>query len=233
MRYLTLYALTGVCLLLGACKKELSDPGTPASITLQFTSAVGASPLVLNTSYTDTLGEPFTVTAFRYYISDIKLISKSGGIQSVPGIYHLVDAANTASQTLSFTASVDSLVALSFLIGADSARGVSDIMAELEGTSLVSTAPNDSIEYQIGGFTGQYNVLRTVTLALPSGPYNLLLSESDTLAVSINADINAWFLGPHVLPIAGNPVCTTPGALASEFADNYSMMFTVTNAQIK
>jgi hypothetical protein len=254
MRHLILYSLIGCCILVSACKKELSASSAPTNITIQFADVVNTAPLVLNTTtYTNFDGEEYTVTAFKYYISNIQLISINGTFQAVPGVYHLVDAADSASQSLSFGATADSLVALTFLIGVDSAQNVSGtetgdltptngmfwsssagyIMAKLEGTSPASTASGNVFLYDIGGFTGQYNVLRTVTLALPGGPFSLNPAKADTLTISLSANVNTWFKGPHVLTIGENPTCTAPGMLASEFADNYAMMFTVTNVQLK
>jgi len=254
MRNIVLWLAIGCCIWLSACKKELSVEAAPPIITLQFSNVAGSTPLVLNTgTYTDFDAESYSVTAFKYYISNIQLISLNGTFQSVPGIYHLVDASDSASQSLSFIASADSVIALSFLIGVDSAQDVSKsqpgdlspskgmywndtagyIMAELQGTSSASTGAGGLFQYQIGGFKGSYNVLRTATLALPGAPFTLLPEKADTLLVSISANVNAWFQGQHILTIAQNPSCTAPGVLASEFADNYSMMFSVTNAQIK
>lgn len=250
---LTLCFLIGACILASACKKDLSASGTPPTVTLEFSNVVNSAPFELNTTYTDFDNESYTVTAFKYYISNVSLISLSGAYQQIHGIYHLVDASDSASLNLSFSASADSIVAISFMIGVDSAANVSGsqtgdlspskgmylsksagyIMAKLEGTSPALGTAGDVFQYDINGFTGPYNVLRTVTLPLPSGPVSLQPIKSDTLVLSISANVNAWFFGPHALNIASNPSCTTPGTLAGEFADNYASMFSLTNAALK
>jgi hypothetical protein len=253
MRQLILCSLIIGSVLVSACKKELSASGDPTTITLQFTDVVGPEKLVLNTAYDNLIPETFTVTAFKYYVSNIELISKNGSFQPIPGIYHLVDASDTSSMTFSFPTTADSLVALSFLIGVDSLHNVNGIqtgdlspskgmfwssstgyiMAKLEGTSPASGAAGNAFQYDIGGFTGADNVLKNVTLALPGTPVNLVPTMSDTLVISISANVNAWFKGAHILPINNNNSCTTPGPLAREYADNYASMFTVTNTQVK
>lgn len=186
---LTLCFLIGACILASACKKDLSASGTPPTVTLEFSNVVNSAPFELNTTYTDFDNESYTVTAFKYYISNVSLISLSGAYQHISGIYHLVDASDSASLNLSFSASADSIVAISFMIGVDSATNVSGsqtgdlspskgmylsksagyIMARLEGTSPALGTATDVFQYDINGFSGPYNVLRTVTLPLPSG----------------------------------------------------------------
>ena len=177
MRQSFLCSLVLGYVLMSSCKKELSASGSPGVITIQFTSVAGIAPLTLNTTYTNTAGEQFNVTAFKYYISDIRLYGQNGSFQDVPGIYHLVDASDINSQSISFPNSVDSLIAFSYLIGIDSALNVNQsgsgdlapskgmwwsdsagyIMARLEGTSPASTGPANTFEYNIGGFSGPYN----------------------------------------------------------------------------
>ncbi|TDW99436.1 MbnP family protein [Dinghuibacter silviterrae] len=243
-----------VCWSLWSCKKELSAEGSPTTVTLQFTNKVGLAPLTLGTVYTNaTTGEQFDVTTLKYYISNVQLISKNGTFTNAPSVYHLVDASDTTTASLSFTASPDSLIALSFLVGVDSthcangprtgdldpAKGMfwnaaqGYIMAELEGISPASTQPGYAYTYQIGGYTGPNNVLRKVTLALPGLPVTARSLFADTILISIDADVDAWFSGPHYLPISSNATCTTPGALASEYADNYARMFVARNVQVK
>jgi hypothetical protein len=76
-------------------------------------------------------------------------------------------------------------------------------------------------------------VLRKVTLALPGLPITLNPILPDTVLISIDANVNAWFSGPHVLSINDNAVCITPGVLASQYADNYARMFIARNVQVK
>ena len=113
MRHLLMGFLIVACWTLGSCKKELSASGNPTTITLQFTNKVTIAPLVLNTPYTSSLGEIFSVTVFKYYISNIQLISSNGTTTSAPPIYHLVDASDTTTSTISFTGTADSLSGIS------------------------------------------------------------------------------------------------------------------------
>lgn len=254
MRHLITGALILTCWTLVSCKKELSATGNPTTISLQFTNVVSLAPLMQGSIYTNpTTGEQFSVSVFKYYISNVQLISRNGTFTNIPSIYHLVDAFDTTTSTISFPGVADSLIALSFLIGVDSATDADGprtgdldpakgmflgasagyIMADLEGFSPASTQLNYSFTYQISGYTGPYNVLRKVTLALPGLPVTLSPQLPDTVLISIYADVDAWFTGVHYLPISANNTCTTPGLLASEYADNYARMFIARNVTVK
>jgi hypothetical protein len=254
MRQWTTGLLMIVCWSFASCKKELSATGSPTTITLQFDNKAGLAPLTLGTVYTDaTTGEQFAVTTLKYYISNVQLISKNGTFLDAPSVYHLVDASDTTTGSLSFTADADSLIAISFLVGVDSNRCINGpqtgdlapskgmfwsaaagyIMAELEGISPASNQPGYAFTFQIGGYTGAYNVLRKVTLALPGLPVTTRSLYTDTVLISIDADVTAWFTGPHYLPISSFNTCTAPGLLASEYADNYARMFVARNVQVK
>jgi hypothetical protein len=243
-----------ICLLSASCKKELSASGSSSNIiTVQFVNDVGMYPLTLFTQYANTFNEEFSLTAFKYYVSNFQLISSNGAVQTIPGIYDLVDAADTVSQSFSFPATADSLIAISFLVGVDSTRVVDGprtgdldpangmywndtlgyIMAKLEGTSPASTAPNNTFQYDIGGYSGPFSVLRKITLTLNGSSISLDPFQPDTLVITLAADVDAWFEGPHDLPIGGGSSCTAPGMLASEYADNYARMFSVRDIQVK
>ncbi len=252
MRYLIPVLLSGLMLLAVSCKKELSASGSPTIVSVQFSNLVGTSPLVIGNSYTNTLGEEYEVTAFRYYISNVRLYSRNGSSQVISGIYQLVDQADSASQILTFPATADSLIAISFLIGVDSLTNVNNTqtgylnssygmyrgadsgyyMAKLEGISTASNYVNGVFQYDIGGFEGPYNVLHTVILPFPSA-ISASSNTLDTVAITLTANVQDWFQGSNELPIGVFTVCTTSGPLAYDYAENYAQMFTLTSATVK
>ena len=73
-------------ILFTSCKKDgTTDANAKSNITLHFDNIAGSVDLALNTgSYTNAVGENFTVTAFDYYISNIKLTKTDGTIYVVP-----------------------------------------------------------------------------------------------------------------------------------------------------
>ncbi len=246
MKLLRLYLLGLTTWLLAGCQKELTQPVVHGAVQLQLQHTAGSQPLVLNTTYSNRFGEDFTLSKFKYYISNIALVDAADQKHPVPDTYFLVDENNPASKTFSINAEGGNYKAIQFLLGVDSTRNVSGaqtgaldpmldmfwtwntgyIMAKLEGTAPLSNLPNQKVEYHIGGFKGADGVLRTVTL-----PFNqtYTIAENKPLTIQLNADIFNWFDAVHSLPIAAQPTCTAPGSLASRFADNYARMFTITS----
>jgi MbnP len=233
---------------LTACQKEIgSSTGETGPVELRFQNFVGSQPLTLGGSYTNAFAENFTVNKFKYYITNIELLNTgSGKKKPVPDSYFLVDQANPASLNIDIDAATGSYNAISFLIGVDSIRNVSGaqtgaldplmdmfwtwnsgyIMAKMEGTSPVSSLPDQMIEYHIGGFKGENNVVRQVILAFPSSLEREVLKNSK-LIVDVQADLNTWFQNPNSLSITDYPTCTSPGELAKKYSENYSKMFSI------
>jgi hypothetical protein len=130
------------------------------------------------------------------------------------------------------------------MVGVDSARNVSGaqtgaldpangmfwtwntgyIMAKLEGNA--PTSPSGTFEYRIGGFKEPDNVIKKPTLLFPFGQ-TLDLKPERTSEITVSANINSWFYNPHDIKFNQTPVCTSPGSLAKQIAENYSKMFTV------
>ena len=243
----TLCTLSLVILLNNSCQKGV-DPIKTGTVKITFINTVKGTPLVLNTSvYTNPFAETYTVSKFKYYISNIGLNS-SYDFYNENDSYHLVDAVNAASRTFSFTAKANAYFSLALTIGVDSLRNVSGaqtgaldptndmfwtwstgyIMAKIEGNSPFSTQVNNKVEYHIGGFMGSNNVLQKLTINIPVGK-NLNIREGKTSEIFISADLDKWWQNPNNLKIAVNPVCTTPGTLAKQISDNYANMFTITD----
>lgn len=250
MKYSVKYSLfaSAAFLLLVSCQKTIqSKTGT---VKLTFHNMVDASPMVLNSStYTNPFGETYTITKFKYYISNVSL-----GLSGVPAMaiekdsYHLVDQSLPGSLSFSFEADENSFITLSFLIGVDSVRNVSGaqtgaldplndmfwtwnsgyVMAKMEGVSPQSGQQGNKIEYHIGGYAGVDKVVRQVSLAFPAGK-TVVIKQGQTSEITLEADFNTWWQIPNDIKIAAVPVCTTPGPLAKKIAVNYSKMFTVTD----
>ena len=231
-----------------SCQKEAENTTNKGVVQLQFTNMAGSASLALNSTFTNTFGESLTITKYKYYISNIAFTDERNFRRLVPDTYFLVDEGDAASKTFNIEVPAGTYQSISFLLGVDSTRNVSGaqtgaldplhdmfwtwntgyIMAKLEGTSPVSELPNEKVEYHTGGFKGEHSVLRTVTL--PFGQV-YTLQKNGRLQVAIKADVLKWFDGVHPLSIAAAPTATSPGALASRFADNYARMFTLTAVQ--
>ncbi|GAA0542167.1 hypothetical protein GCM10009415_25280 [Chitinophaga japonensis] len=195
-------------------------------------------------TYINAAGESYNITAFKYYISNFGLINTAGEEQLLPPEYYLVNEDSAQSKTITLQQlPAGHYQGISFLVGVDSVRNVSGaqtgaldpvngmfwtwnsgyIMAKLEGTSPVSTAPANLIQYHIGGFKGAYNALRRVTLTFPQA---LELAADSEAALHLQADAEAWFQ-PNAVSFASLPAIHTPGAQAAAIADNYKNMFSI------
>ncbi|AWO00425.1 hypothetical protein DLD77_01235 [Chitinophaga alhagiae] len=231
-------------MLLMACKKEKQEQGT---LQLTFTNVVNGAALTLNTaSYTNAAGEAFTVSAFRYYISNITLVRMDNSEVKLADTYFLVDESKPASRTLQVMAPRGEYRAFSFLLGVDSVRNVSGaqtgaldpvngmfwswnsgyIMAKMEGTSPASAAAGQALTFHIGGFRGEYNAVRRISLV---SPISLTVAADRKPDVTIKADLYTWFSLPNQVQFAQTATIHVPGEDAWKISENYSNMFRITS----
>ena len=69
-----LFGLTAATALLGGCRHDGDSQPTVGAITFALDNRVGTQPLALDgTAYTTPGGETFTVSTFKYYVSNIQL----------------------------------------------------------------------------------------------------------------------------------------------------------------
>ena len=219
--------------------KHLAKP----QLMIAFRNVVDSQEMQLGDTYKNPFNEDFTIRTFKYYISHI-MLTYADGKTNVFRESHLINEADSASKFIFINASRNRLKSISFIIGVDSIYNVSGtqtgdldpakamfwtwnsgyIMAKLEATSPVSTAPNNNATFHIGGFKAGQKTMRTITMNAPDSATKKAVSE-----IIITANANKWFNAVHPLKIADNPVCTTPGKLSVMFADNYAEMFTLTS----
>ena len=237
-------ALAGLLsLFLAGCNDDSPAPNI-YPLRLSFKQTAGNQPLSLNGSYTTPLGEPITITAFKYYISNIELVGPAGKTDKIYNNYFLIDAKEPATNSVVVMAPGTNYTAIRFVVGVDSARNVSGvqtgaldpalgmfwtwntgyIMAKLEGKSAVSTAPQQGVTYHIGGFKSAESVLEPITMPLPQP---VVLKTSGTSEVVLSANALSWFAGAANVKIADESFCMNPGPLAQKIAANYRKMFAV------
>ncbi|MEX6687798.1 hypothetical protein QTN47_09855 [Danxiaibacter flavus] len=215
-------------------------------LNLQFVNMVGESKLNIGDSYKTSFDEPFTVRRFKYYISNIQLQDDHQQWHKVSSECFLVDAEDPASQAITVNHGLKNIKSIKFLLGVDSIKNVSGvqtgtldpargmfwtwnsgyIVAKLEGKSSVSKALGRYMTYDVGGYKPGENASRWIVLPLTPATKNKPLQ-----AISIKADVLAWFKGENKILIAENAVCHEPGILAMKLADNYSHMFSILQKQ--
>jgi hypothetical protein len=210
-------------------------------VRLVFNNTVRSIPLILDTvTYKNIFAEPFTVTRFKYYVSNISL-EKNGKAQKEEESYHLINARDSSSLSFSFPVAAGEYSSLNFLLGVDSLRNCSGaqtgaldplndmfwtwnsgyVMAKLEGESDSSKSMH-RMEYHIGGYKAGNKVMQEIRLH-PSSP--ILVSDGKETTIFIETDIAKWWQDIDKIHISEDPVCTTPGPLAKRISSNYSNMF--------
>lgn len=204
-----------------------------------FRNMVDSIQMQLGNTYRNKLSEVYTIKMFKYYISSVSIEYNDKKITTTKRS-HLINEADSASKNFVIKALNKPVTSISFLIGVDSIYNVSGtqtgdldpakgmfwtwnsgyIMAKLEATSPQSTAPNNNVTLHIGGFKTGQKTYRKITLTVPP-------SANSLNQIVIAANANSWFSSSHILKISDHPVCTTPGKLAVDFADNYATGFTL------
>ena len=224
-----------------------NDPGKRfSSLQLSITHMMGTQPLVRkDVSYTNPSGEVFTITRFRYFLSNFSLESMDGNTVTLPPAYFLVDDAIDTSKTIR----LDSVPAgqyksIRFLVGVDSARNVSGvqsgalavetgmfwtwnsgyIMAQMEGHSAAIASPTQEFLFHTGGYKAANEVLKYVTLSFPQA---LTVAEK-TSQINMTANAGKWFV-PDTISFKKIAVIMAPGINARKIAANYQHMFTITS----
>lgn len=211
--------------LVTGCKKD-SDPSTPQTgvFAVELENAVGTLPLNLSTdTYTTAVGDQFTVSTFKYYLSNFTLTKADGSTYAVPDSYFLVDQAKSDSQHLNLkNVPVGDYTGLTFTVGVDSARtkagnltGVLDanngmwwdwskefINVKLEGTSPQS--PSRGLVFHIAGFKGANGANNTIRTASPAFPANtkLLIRTDHTPEIHLHVDVLGMFGAPNPVRFA-------------------------------
>lgn len=232
----------------GGCRKESAAPAA-AQLHLQLTHTVDGNMLNVQQAYQNHFGESFTVNRLKYYVSNIELL-RGGGRVPLANTYFLIDEASDSSKNIWVPIPDGTYEGVRFLLGVDSIRNVSGaqtgaldpaldmfwtwntgyIMAKLEGQSPLSTAPNNRIQYHLGGFAGPYSSLRTVTLSFPAP---ITIQNSNNLHVALQTEVQNWFDGVHAIKIKDEAVSMSPDERSARFADNAASMFYLSSAAVE
>lgn len=225
---------------------EPADSGRVSSLQLSFTHLMGQQPLVRNqATYTNAAGETFTISRFRYFLSNFSLETTNGSIVTLPPAYFLVDDAIDSSKNIRLESiPAGKYKSIRFLIGVDSIRNVSGvqsgalavetgmfwtwnsgyIMAQIEGHSPAVNTPMQEFLFHCGGYKSKDGVLKYVTLPFPEP---LTLPAADQPRINLTADVEKWFL-PDTVSFKKITVIMAPGVKARQVAGNYQHMFNIT-----
>jgi len=233
-----------VAMSISSCKKKKDvtiEP--PTLIKIKINNVVNGSPLFLNTGiYINENGDTFSVTKYRYFISNISLATKTGMTHYEQDSYHLVDQSIDSSRSIVIEGLPEGdYTSISFLIGVDSVKNVSGaqegdlnpgtgmfwdwnsgyVMAMFEGTS--PSSPENTLLFHTGGFSGNNNTLRWVTLQLPDVA---TVIKNKQPVIYLSSDVGEWFKTPNVIDFSKLYI-NNGGKNAVLIADNYADMFKV------
>ncbi len=243
-------------IILSSCKKETITPPEPfpsytnidttGFLEIHIANSVNGLPLSLNTTtYVTSSNDTFSVDIFKYYISNIQLVSASGHTYTENNSYYLIDQSDANSlHLLVKKVPTSNIVSINFLIGVDSARNTSGaqtgaldpindmfwswntgyIMAKMEGHSPQSSQPTKKVVYHIGGFSGRFNGIRNVSLPFPT---TANITKTHTPILNLNADLYKWFTSPNFNNMYSSSAITNIGQDSKGIADNYASMFSV------
>ncbi len=220
---------------------------TSGTVLLKLNNMVGDRRLELNRStlYSLNADNQYSVSVYKYYLSNFVLSDDSGHRFVDSNSYYLVDQSVASSLQIALKkVPFGRYTKIEFLIGVDSLRNVSGaqdgflspsygmfwtwstgyIMAKMEGRSPQSTNFDNTISYHIGGFKDPYNVLQKVSLSLPN---DFRVRKDNEPHISLKSDLNAWFGSILFRGFALSSMILTEGAEAQNMAMSYATMFSI------
>jgi hypothetical protein len=238
-----------LCIVVISAVCSFSAPVEATELNITIEHFAGTSLLDLdNGEYKNELGQVFTVSRFRYYVSNIKLKNVNGA-EFESKDYFLVDEAEPHSKKLKLTNVPEGMyTSISFVVGVDSIHNCSGaqsgaldpvngmywawntgyIFLKLEGHANVSTSPGHIFEYHIGGYGAPNNCIRNITLQLGNPGLNIEGKKENTLL--LKADILNILKGHK--PVDFSQLSSvTDFHNATTIADNYADMFSIKSIQ--
>jgi len=192
--------------------------------------------------YKNALGQPYRISKFKYYISNIKLIEAIGYEFYMENSYLLDQDDEKSLQIIQKDVPRGTYVAIDFILGVDSIHNCSGIQngdldpakgmfwtwntgyvfLKLEGKAAASKSPGHLIEYHIGGFHSPNNCIRNVRLKF-SKP---LIVERDDPEMTIKVDVAEILKSPVDIDFS-KLSSVTDFHNATMVADNYQDMFSI------
>lgn len=221
--------------------KKSSDTST---LKIQFHNFASNEPLKLDeATYTNELGQSFTVSNFKYYIGKIKLLNEKDIVVET-NTYYLIkeDESETKSielhnipkgiyKSISFILGVDSIDncsgaksgALDPINGMFWAWNTGYIFLKLEGNAQESKSSGHIFEYHIGGFKPPHNCIRKVNLTFEKP---MLIDRHLKNEIHLKVDILEILKTPTSLNFSILS-SVTDHKNAILVADNYCDMFSI------
>lgn len=203
------------------------------SINMHLNLTFREKPLELNKEYFSENKDSLQITAFKFYISNLKLEYSDKTKYSEPNSYHLIDIENPNSLRFPIAKTSNKAISkVTFSIGLDSLTSVSGAMSgdldptkgmywawqsgfinmKIEGKSSSCKTRKNTFQFHIGGYMTPNYAIRTIELK-PINP-NL----------EINVDVAELFKN---IKLADNNSIMVPGVKAMELANKATKMFSI------
>ena len=237
--------LLSIAALVAAMSFKSAGKDQTGTVNIEFRHYVGDSILILDDkSYSNSLGQMFSVSNFKYYICNVHLKRKDG-TEYISKEYFLVNEVESISKSVLLNnVPAGDYTSLTFTLGVDSLHNCSGaqsgaldpvnamfwawntgyIFFKLEGRSAASTSPGKIFEYHIGGYKQPYNNIRSVTLDRPQ--QGLQVSASTVTTMVLKADIAKVFNSVTAMDLSKTSSITEPKS-SKVVADNYVHMFSI------
>ncbi len=226
-----LFIINLLALSLFSCTDEEVNPDTSnsATITLSFNNVVDGNPLAYNQKYKNVNGDEFTVSALKYYVSNISLANSDGSSFKVDNSYYLIDE---ISETVIISdVPTGNYTSVNFSIGVDAVANSSTAQTgDLDPNNEM--AWNWDTGYKFFLLEGEYNSKNNLegtmtfhvgkdsnykTLALAK---NFSLTKDEKLTINIDAEVQNVFTNPTTINLES--FNKAHGDNASTLANNYA-----------
>ena len=234
-----------------ACKKEKieQNPSVAADVvTLKIEHQWGNQPFVLNTDLVNPYtGDSLNFTAFKYYVSNIRLKKENGTWWTQPDSYFLLDLSSSTTSSIQLNGVPHGeYTEIEYTLGVDSTRNVSGaqagalspshgmfwswnsgyIMLKAEGTSPHASM-GGSFAFHLGGFSGPNNVVTKKAHVFAGN--NLSVAGNGNCQVRISAAVET--LWQTVGSVSVNSMIHMPGSGAKTMADDFYGSFAFESIQ--
>ncbi|HOZ86112.1 MAG TPA: hypothetical protein PL029_00070 [Bacteroidia bacterium] len=214
-------------------------------LRLSFQHFVGKEILQLDSVvYKNDLGQTFTVSKFKYYISNFHFKNQNGRDFYLPASFLINEEMKESRELLLNSIPEGAYTSIDFIVGVDSTHNCSGaqsgaldpvnamfwawntgyIFLKLEGRSLFSKSPGNFFEYHIGGYRSPANNIRKISLDL--GSQKLFVGSQQQAALEIKVDLLEMLKTPTSIDFEKIPVVNV-AANSGLIADNYCDMFKV------
>ena len=226
------------------------DNENKGKLTINLEHYVGLRSLRMDSVlYKNEAGQLFTITNFKYYISNIHLKKadlpngQADGKEFISPDHFLITEENESSKHFSLNNIPNGeYTSMSFILGVDSIHNCSGaqsgaldpvngmfwawntgyIFLKLEGKASVSTSPGHIFEFHIGGYKQPSNCIRAVTLNFNEK----VKIDNNNPSVSIKADASEVLKTPTTIDLS-KLSSVTDFHNAAMIADNYKDMFSI------